>query len=168
MKRFILAWLVFAVVVNSKAQTNDLSTLSASSYEGTTNSVVITYNVGEMVLTDTWSISNLLISQGILQPVNNEITGLNSFTIEELKVYPNPTSGVLIVTSHLNQAGKYSFTIMDAVGNIVKKQEVAMQQEIREVINLSTLAAGTYFLRIDFLPSSRISRSGVYKIIKTY
>ena len=69
---------------------------------------------------------------------------------EETKIYPNPASNEInIVISDDNINGDIMLAVYDEQGRVVKTQEVtATRAVLRHRMDISDLAAGTYYLRI--------------------
>ena len=87
--------------------------------------------------------------------------GLNSFTEGSLKVYPNPTESVLMV--ELNRVYfPATLEITDARGKIMSAKTVHNPKEEALRLDVSSLAAGLYFLRVSW----ENQRTEVKKFIK--
>jgi hypothetical protein len=75
-------------------------------------------------------------------------TGISNVRLSDVVVYPNPTEGQLIVNS--KQLTVNNVEIMDVLGRIVKTRFIASPQTQSEtIIDLSNLATGIYFIRIE-------------------
>jgi hypothetical protein len=84
---------------------------------------------------------------GVSAPVTVTTTvclGIQTIEGVSMNVYPNPTSGVLNVTSDKNLSG-FNFVAYDLVGNVVAIQTL---EGATNSINISHLSNGTYIYRI--------------------
>ena len=71
-------------------------------------------------------------------------TGLNDILIENLNIYPNPSSGNFKVSMKIPLSGKYS--IYEVTGKIIKQGEFVDLDELN--IKLDQPMAGVYYLKI--------------------
>jgi hypothetical protein len=68
----------------------------------------------------------------------------------DFDIYPNPGQGVYHLNIDLMVASKIDIVVYDILGNIVYHQEIEKQAiSFNEIINLSSLAKGAYFLKIS-------------------
>lgn len=70
-----------------------------------------------------------------------------TFTASDLKVVPNPTSGVTTIALDLDQAQNVELQIFSPAGQIVREISLGETSIVREDINLSDLANGLYILK---------------------
>jgi hypothetical protein len=127
------------------------------------------YSIGEMTLISTERNSDLIVTQGFLQPNANTKTvsqadGSLSDWISQIKVYPNPTDNLLFF--ELNETGinEYASQICDAAGKIIATQKHTTVLGFNQIkYDVSSLAAGTYFLVITKSDDTKTS----FKIQKT-
>lgn len=87
-------------------------------------------------------ISNPTINNSIQITEGENPLSLNQFEVNNLITYPNPTSEDLNLSSNYN-LNKAEYTIFDVSGRLVKKGRINNNK-----LNVSTLAAGNYFLRV--------------------
>jgi hypothetical protein len=67
-----------------------------------------------------------------------------------LTLFPNPTDSKLLVEGTVEKVGKIAFRLTDATGRVLQEQALQVQQlQFRQVIDLSELASGVYFLTIE-------------------
>jgi hypothetical protein len=154
----------------AKAQSADLQTPCATAGEGTAGNMTISYSIGEMVLVDTKGTSNLLVTQGILQPetITADSTGNTGFEQGEVQLYPNPTPDKLTVSFGLLQTGAITLSIFDISGKYLERETFDYTGFITKQYSLAKYAASTYVLQVIYTPAAGTrKKKGVFKIIKT-
>jgi uncharacterized repeat protein (TIGR03803 family) len=73
-----------------------------------------------------------------------------SSTVSKLNIYPNPSNGVFSLSYSLNTGGTVHITILNELGQIVyNNTEQRNAGSITEQLNLESLAAGIYSLRMQ-------------------
>ena len=73
------------------------------------------------------------------------VASLNSFSLDVLNVYPNPTKGKLYF-KFLNKDIFYKVSLFDVLGKeIIKNKSI-----INDEIDLSKINSGVYFMRVDY------------------
>ena len=121
------------------------STINVTSNSATINGIVHDYSIGEMTMVTTERTSNLIVTQGVLQP--NSTTSkssdviIKSDLIDFVKVYPNPTSNMLFI--ELLETENATFQLYDALGKIVLETK---NQAQKSSIDLSSFTTGNYYL----------------------
>lgn len=83
-----------------------------------------------------------LNSSSTVKIVLNQITGIDKYSINDVKIYPNPASTTLYLESSSNSTIDYLVEIMNVNGEIVIKKN------IRTELDISQLSEGVYILRI--------------------
>ena len=80
----------------------------------------------------------------------NPSTSIDESDIEDMAVYPNPTSGIINIKSGTNISENTELTVTDINGRIIyqEKPEVWNAESIRQ-INLTGKAKGVYFVRVQ-------------------
>jgi len=100
----------------------------------------------------------IMISQGFLQVSIAETTDVNDLLNEEINVFPNPTSAKIIL--ELPEMTKsYEYHLFNSMGSQIGSNKI---EERRTEIDLHSLSAGTYFLKV--IKGS--DRSKTLKIVK--
>jgi len=79
-----------------------------------------------------------------------------------VKAYPNPVSSMLHVSIQLNTADPVSIQVTDVMGKKVKAMSLDGQLNIEADLDLSALAAGTYYITINENKAS----AQVMKVVK--
>lgn len=109
---------------------------------------VLSYSKGKMAVrfvADNWDVNN-----GFTMTIES-VTGVNDYAgVNELNVYPNPVSDVLNVNFVTADAENIGIAIVDMNGKIVEKRNYQhLGGLFKESLNVSELADGIYFLRIQ-------------------
>ena len=166
---FILCF--FFIIQVSKAQTSsDLQTSCAVTGEAAAGNYIISYTIGEMVEVQSYKVGNLLITQGILQPDLGKNTGteINNFEPGEITVFPNPTPDAFVTRINIYAPGQVSIYLYDALGQVMRKDEIQYNAFIGKAYDLQNAAAGTYLLKIIYKSTDgKTHKEGTYKVIKT-
>lgn len=81
-----------------------------------------------------------------------EIAGIESFDL-----YPNPSNGIINLNIEFNQDKTINVIVMNSVGQVVYNLGERQGSAIHEVIDLSNLNSGLYYLNMD-VDGQRISR----------
>lgn len=68
--------------------------------------------------------------------------------IEQLIIFPNPTSGDLNIQLALTTFSNTEISLLDALGSVVLQQPMAKIKAEDYLLNVSTLASGVYFVKI--------------------
>ncbi len=152
MKRTLLILLMLAAI-GAQAQSIGPKTLNATGGTVTISGNTYEWSVGEMTVINTASSSTLVVTQGVLQPTT-PTTGIKkteSFTAQQLKVYPTPTQNTLFIQPDFNKSGQLQCYVTDAAGKEILKHEANLQTgNEKQQINMESLAAGNYMLVVLF------------------
>jgi len=118
----------------------------------------VSYSIGQTAyLTKTGN--NNSITEGVQQPYEISVTvGINETGITlEMSVYPNPTTGYLILNVEISE--NLTYQLYDGLGRVIKK-DIIKSNDTR--IYLDDLANATYFLSVK----SKGKTLKTFKIIK--
>lgn len=143
MQKNIFVGLIF--LITSYSQVEAQTTINVTSHSASINGIVYDYSIGEMTMISTERASNLIVTQGILQPNSktsktDEVISKIDF-VDFVKVYPNPTSNILFI--ELIDIENATFQLFDALGKIlVDTKSIGMKSRI----DLSAFAIGNYYL----------------------
>ncbi|MDO8971555.1 MAG: T9SS type A sorting domain-containing protein, partial [Saprospiraceae bacterium] len=66
----------------------------------------------------------------------------------DLKVFPNPSTGLVTLQLPLPNAMETRLEVFNALGQVVVTENLGMLSELSQVLDLQRLAQGTYFLRV--------------------
>jgi len=83
------------------------------------------------------------------EPVSVNFTvGINEITIDDLHVYPNPTSGNVDIEISVPAATDIVFTLYNLVGTEISQESVIASGTYTKNLSLQTLPSGVYFLKM--------------------
>jgi hypothetical protein len=168
----ILVTVFLGFISTANAQT----TINAASNTAVINGATFDYSIGEMTLITTERNNNLLVTQGYLQPqspTSNHDGQVVQSTFgelsDQLKVYPNPTDNLLFIESNVDIADQVTFQLLDATGRVVlrKNEEQAIGSN-KYSLNLSALAAGSYYLILHHTTKNSPENTLSFKIQKLH
>jgi Secretion system C-terminal sorting domain len=129
------------------------------------------WSVGEAAAIETMSASNVIVTNGVLQPQTHNPADNNTAAAwgpEELKVLPNPVQNQFEIDFLSTQRGTVTMSLYDNSGKSLETKTltyVGIGQIERW--NISNLPSGAYFLNIQLAPAAGfVSKKSTYKIIK--
>lgn len=157
--------LLWPVLLAISYHTNAQSTFSATSHSATIQGNTYEYVIGEMTLVSTERTSNLIVTQGFLQPNDSKrpVSTNLSDANEVIKIYPNPTQDIVYVDPQTEFSGVLKYQLFDATGKVLFKNEHAQSE--RFSVDLRSYASGNYYLMITSTSNSS-EQSYSYKIQK--
>ncbi|MCS6934855.1 MAG: T9SS type A sorting domain-containing protein [Chitinophagales bacterium] len=114
----------------------------------------LSYTVGEMTMVETFSANGNILTQGFQQP-NQIIIGLLDITRDafgSFVVYPNPAVDNLYFGFEFPEAGNVKVALYNTLGQKLSDVFAADYGTGKtvEVFQVSNLAAGTYYLSLNF------------------
>jgi len=129
------------------------------------------WNIGESVSIANFIASGYSLNTGMLQPLTSIVTAINEYGPAvfgtQITIGPNPTTNLLHIKTRFNQAGSLSYQLIDAKSTIVFTQEVgAIFSSYDKDILMENYPSCVFYMKIYFKPSTGISKTGIYKIIK--
>jgi len=146
MKNLIVILCVFAsYYANSQSLTPEA--IFSASGNLSNNYAQISWTLGD-TQTKTYSIDNLIITQGFLQS-SLAITNVISLADNEkinLKVFPNPVSDILNIKYTAEKETKVSFYLYNLQGSLLFSKEVDAMN-YTETISFNRFESGTYLLK---------------------
>lgn len=164
MKKIIYLLLLLITGLNAQAQQSTPFIVNSMGGAATVNDNIYDWSFGEMVLVNTFSTPNLIVTQGILQPEPYpNPSGINppASSIKNIKIYPNPSQDIIHIQSDDKTERKFRYTLLDINGKILTNKE----GEKTQTINLSGFPAGMYMLKITVVEQQQ-TLSQTYKIQK--
>ena len=130
----------------------------------------------EWSLTESVSVASFIapgysLNTGVLQPNTNVVTSINEYGPSvfgsQITIGPNPTSNLLHIKARFNQVGTLSFQLIDAKSTIVFTQEAGtIFSSYDKDILMENYPSGVFYMKVYFKPSTGITKTGIYKIIK--
>jgi hypothetical protein len=118
------------------------------------------WSFAEMMLVNTATSSNLIVTSGLLQPVDLNVgTEVFQAATGNVKVYPCPTVDLLNIETSFANSGKLDYQLLDMSGKLllVNKASLSNGSNINS-LSLSAYPAGEYVLLIVFSPENGISK----------
>lgn len=170
MKRAILIGLMLLPAAGYiRGQSLAPATLNATGGSKVIGTETYEWSVAEMTMVSTATASNIIVTQGILQPFPLPATDIKkSNTLsKQLQVYPNPTSNIIYLQYNLTNSGTLSYMLQDVAGKQVttRNAQVTAGQDKQE-LSLAALASGTYMLYITYMPYNGAAEQANFKIDK--
>jgi stage V sporulation protein SpoVS len=147
-RNLFVALVVLMVSTDLSAQT----TLGATTAEVHKSSVVHTYSIGEMCVVSTDVVSAATFTQGYLQPQSIDVMGADLCAC--MLVYPNPFNQALHVNCTTPETQKLAVSITNANGQLVHASNTNTKDLANEILDLSQLSAGVYFLGLSLEKSA--------------
>lgn len=167
-KLLVLLGMSACTALTASAQSIGPSAITAAGNSTATSSLTHEYAVGQVVVSNTFSSTALVVTPGVLQPViaaSNSITP-QSLTLAEMNVFPNPVESDLFMQPGFTGAGMLSYSLYDAAGKLVMMREVALTSGVeRQSILMTPFAAGQYSLQVAWRQGATTAL-GAYKVQK--
>jgi hypothetical protein len=129
------------------------------------------WSIGESVSITNFIASGYSLNTGGLQPMTSIVTAINEYGPSvfgsQITIGPNPTSNLLHIKARFNQVGTLSFQLIDAKSTIVFTQEAGtIFSSYEKDIFMENYPSGVFYMKVFFKPSTGITKTGIYKIIK--
>ena len=129
------------------------------------------WSIGESVSIANFIASGYSLNTGGLQPMTSIVTAINEYGPSvfgsQITIGPNPTSNLLHIKARFNQVGTLSFQLIDAKSTIVFTQEAGtIFSSYDKDILMENYPSGVFYMKVFFKPSTGITKTGIYKIIK--
>jgi hypothetical protein len=154
MKKILLLFCVLVVSSYATAQTLSPEVISTSGTSMSNGTTTLDWTLGEPA-TATLDNSSNMLSQGFHQPSIVVTAIADAATLNEVKVFPNPTIDVVQIQFTTNQKNTL-VELYSVEGKLLEKHSVNSQTV---EMNMSTYPAGTYFLRINNSDTHQLVKS---------
>ena len=154
MKKLLLILLCLPLVGFGQVTSPSVVSSSGDSYSN--GNIIMDYTLGEIVI-ETFSNNANILTQGFHQGVLNVTTAVINLDIKT-KIYPNPTSNLLIIELEKNVNAE--LLVYDINGKIVIKDK--LNEEQKKQLDFSFLNQGNYLLHINIA-----DKQSVYQINKS-
>jgi hypothetical protein len=167
MKKKFLLYCGLASAGYSWSQSIALSTFNSSGATAVHSSGIYDWSIGEMALVSTFSTSNLIVTQGLLQiePLNVSVKD-DPIPPLGIQVFPNPCQDAIYISSELKTDGKMTYNLIDVLGKTILTGELnVVSGSQKQQVPVSTLIAGNYLLQITVLQGLE-TRVESYKLLK--
>lgn len=152
-KSAVFLILSFCIYSCCMAQSTGPTTLNAAGGSTVTGGNTYEWSIAEMTMVTTFNSGNLTVTQGVLQPgqAPASIEEYEQHSFDSFLVYPVPTGDVLYLKPGFEKGGKLTWALFDAQGKQIGFRSVQLTQgNETQSIDLSTLPAANYFLRVQF------------------
>lgn len=184
-KTMLLSLLLLSL--RSQAQSNESTVTPATFNIGGGSAAIkpsftVDWSIGESTVIETFqgenSYSNLIVGKkwnvtsGILQPFDKNQIKFNSsvpfWSIQEIRVYPVPTSATVFIDFRSTTTGKISMQLMTLDGRVLSVKEFTQVNGYStQSWNIKNQPSGAYFLRILLRDDDgNILKQGTFKIEK--
>lgn len=129
------------------------------------------WSFGEAMAIETMSASNIIVTNGVLQPGTHNpaiINNTGAWDSDEIKILPNPTQNILEIDFFSKQSGKVTMNLYDNSGRFMGSKQFVYSGTGRiERWDLGRYPYGMYFLNIQLVPAGNsVAKKGSYKIQK--
>lgn len=146
------------------------SVVNAGGSTYSTENYSFEWNIGEMSGIQTIGVRSLLITEGFLQPMTNNIFGVGYNSRLEFfntKAFPNPAKNEFYLQFRVPGYGKASISFSDVAGRILFTQPIYLSGQLIEKISIAQLPAGQYYATITYnVKGIFTSRKDVFEITK--
>ena len=160
MKKLILSvglgMLLGITTLQSQSLTPQVYASSGSHF--TSAAAQLSFTIGEP-LTSTYTGATTMVTQGFHQPDKNT-AGINQNEDFVFNIYPNPTQNYIIISYSDESIKNYTVDLIDQLGQVLATRVLSGNNQ---QIDVSTLAAGNYHLRVTYLQN----KSNSFTVIKT-
>ena len=135
------------------------------------SSSFLEWSIAESVSVASFIGPGFSLNTGALQPNTNVVTYINEYGPavfgSQISIGPNPTSNLLHIKARFNQVGSLSLQLIDAKSAIVFTQDAGtIFSSYDKDILMENYPSGVFYMKVYFKPSSGITKTGIYKIIK--
>lgn len=174
-KTLFLGCLLFSLQSKSQSTVSPVSTSTFNLGGGSailTPHFVVDWSIGESTITETFFGQSFNVTSGVLQPFDNTHIIFNplitSWTTEEIRMYPVPTSGNVFIDFRSITTGKISIELMSAEGRPLETREFSqVNAKGVQSWDLANRASGVYYFRILLSGNQgQVLKQGVFKIEK--
>ena len=142
-KFILLALSIFICVLTINAQ----NAISASGGDAKGSGGKSSYTIGQIVYTTNTGMT-ASVAKGVQQPyeisVITEVDQPKDISLI-IKVYPNPTSDLLILRIEANDIANFSYWIYGFYGNLISTKKILTKESL---IDLGNQVSGTYYLKV--------------------
>ena len=167
---YILAGLLLSLSLNGQQVTP--SVINTSGGNKNIGEVYLDWSIGEMPIIQTSSGTNIYVTNGFLQAGNGFIpTGISNLpplTSNEVKIFPNPSTGVLNIRFELAQPGTIGMFLYDLSGKkLLESKILHFGGSQSTVINLTPYPQGSYQLLLYYKTANGAQpKAGAFKLVK--
>jgi len=167
-KSIVLSFMLLSVTHYIRGQGIAPSTLNVTGGSKVIAGYTYEWSIGEMTLVNTASASNVIVTQGVLQPKETP-NGIKDEHVlgNALRVFPNPSSGIVNLQYNLPGGGTLTYMLQDVAGKLIQRNEIpVIAGQGKTAIDLTRLANATYMLYIYYQPLKGNAESTSFKLDK--
>ncbi|MFT3843824.1 MAG: T9SS type A sorting domain-containing protein [Lacibacter sp.] len=169
-KKRIAGILFFVLLMlTANAQVNITSTFNTTGHSSYTGTFQLDWSVSELTSIDTYSNSNIIITNGILQGTVTLATGINIIQISstDVKLFPNPARDYFTGNFQFKKPGKLEVQLIDIKGSVINAWQSTYYTPLyNKTFTVDKLPSGTYLLKVVFHANNGTVYRGDYKLIK--
>jgi len=168
-KKYIYSSLLATLfATTAMAQSYGPSTLNAMGGSARIGSNTFEYSVGEMVLVSTMTTNSIIVTNGLLQPLNMRFAAVSSANLNHfIQLYPNPTSQDATLEYNAFATGTLSLHLIDMLGKTIYLEQHNLSVGVNRItIPMQNLAAATYMLQVNLIAENSSVETTSYKIQK--
>lgn len=145
----------YTSTVNAAGGSNNIS---GNNYE---------WSVGEMAVVSTGTASNIIVTQGVLQPTQSAGSVAELSLSKNVKVYPVPTKSMVYAEYDFVTKGKLDYELTDITGKLVYQGHKEVPAGTGKIsVNMEHLPNASYMLQVYFTPSSGERSAAAFKLEK--
>lgn len=134
-------FLLFFIIVNT---TNAQIAISSSGSDSNSNNGSISFTIGQIVF-NSQSTSSYIIEEGIQNPLDNSILSIESFSVRNFDIYPNPTSDDFTINFKNYDLLDLSLKLFEPNGKLIFSKNITTRLT---KIQTSGIAKGMYIVKI--------------------
>jgi hypothetical protein len=107
----------------------------------------------------TLTVTNECGSSVAMDTIVINVIGVNNSLGFDLSVYPNPAKDQVAVSAFLTEVQDLRISVTSLVGQVLLSQNLTdVSGNLRQVVNLSSLATGVYFLKVEGATGKQVTR----------
>lgn len=167
-KAFFL-FIISGVCIQSFAQPAKYTTaLNASGGSKDISGNNYEWSVGEMVLVNTGVSSNIIVTQGVLQPAQGtgDING-RLHVLDNVSVFPVPSKSMVYLQYDFPSQGELQYELTDITGKLILQSEARVQPGAgKQAIDLGDIANASYMLNVVYRPATGNASGTSFKLEK--
>ncbi len=170
MKEKIIVFLFLVMLIqlaNAQAVSTERYAIvpAGGEMENAVNGIHLSWTLGQLVtLTLENSDSTVILTQGFQQP-DIDYTTTNSETSPfdgDIKIFPNPTNGLINIEVQLKQKYEFSLYLFDVSGKMLEQSMHSLKEGLI-VVDVGSYSKGQYF--IEFI-NRKEQKQQTFKILK--
>jgi Secretion system C-terminal sorting domain len=125
---------------------------SGGSFKDAGQNITFEYSIGEMAAVTTATHSEIVVTQGVLQPQDAILGNASIFNIQsQVLLYPNPTHNLIFLQPLFPQGGKLSCQLYNTAGKLMQSRTLQLNTgNEKQTFNLEKYSSGMYLLKINY------------------